>query len=200
MRPSHLLPGLPAGHWPGRRDLLAGAAVVILLGLLAAGSLHRARLGAPAPETAADPALALTWQDLRPEAERRVAIPSGPIDHPRLVAARLSGRLPGAGGSARTMAAFDGRTVRLTGWAMPLGDGGSAGQFLLVPYFGACAHVPPPPVNQTILVRTGQPAELTMFAPVEVVGVLRQAARRTHHARAGYVIAAQSAVPHRTDD
>ena len=81
-----------------------------------------------------------------------------------------------------------------------MGDGGSAGQFLLVPYFGACAHVPPPPVNQTILVRTGQPAELTMFAPVEVVGVLRQAARRTHHARAGYVIAAQSAVPHRTDD
>ena len=36
---------------------------------------------------------------------------------------------------------------------MPLkGDNKTVTDFLLVPYFGACVHLPPPPTNQVVLV------------------------------------------------
>lgn len=48
---------------------------------------------------------------------------------------------------------LDGKWVRLPGFIAPLKiQNASVKKFLLVPYFGACIHVPPPPVNQTVLV------------------------------------------------
>jgi len=48
---------------------------------------------------------------------------------------------------------LDGKWVKLPGYIAPLQVKNAAiQQFLLVPYFGACIHVPPPPVNQTVLV------------------------------------------------
>jgi len=46
-----------------------------------------------------------------------------------------------------------GKSVRIPGFAVPLeGDDGFeyVKEFLLVPTFGACIHVPPPPPNQVI--------------------------------------------------
>ena len=46
-----------------------------------------------------------------------------------------------------------GKSVKIPGFAVPLeGDGGFeyVKEFLLVPTFGACIHVPPPPPNQVI--------------------------------------------------
>jgi hypothetical protein len=41
---------------------------------------------------------------------------------------------------------FDGQLVRIPGFVVPLeSDGKTISEFLLVPYFGACVHVPPPP-------------------------------------------------------
>ena len=49
--------------------------------------------------------------------------------------------------------ALEGEKVRMTGFVAPLTyDGDIVTEFLLVPYFGACIHVPPPPANQTVLV------------------------------------------------
>ena len=67
---------------------------------------------------------------------------------------------------------LDGRQVRLPGYVLPLEfDGDKVTEFLLVPYVGACIHVPPPPPNQMVHVR---PAEAFvsegMFAPVWVEG------------------------------
>lgn len=195
-------PARPEG-WgrPRRRDLLAGLAVLALLALLAAGSLHSARHdGTPKAEVGAEAgaeAVVLDWSALRPPAERDLELPRGEVDHAWLMARRLSGRPLTMPGSGQTIAAHDGRRVRLSGYAMPADGGGTAdaGRFLLVPYFGACAHVPPPPINQTVLVRTGAAAAPPMFSPVEVVGLLRRAARRTHLDRAGYVIEAEAAAP-----
>jgi hypothetical protein len=50
--------------------------------------------------------------------------------------------------------ALNNKMVKLTGFLVTLeGDGKPVSEFLLVPFFGACIHVPPPS-NQIVLVRT----------------------------------------------
>jgi len=53
---------------------------------------------------------------------------------------------------------LDGAAVKLPGYLVPL-DESKAGitEFLLVPYFGACVHSPPPPANQIVLVQPAKP-------------------------------------------
>src|SRR5690606_42145125 len=75
---------------------------------------------------------------------------------------------------APVVQAMNGRRIRLPGFVVPLeGDGKTVREFLLVPYFGACIHVPPPPANQLIHVMPDQPipGEWNMV-PVWVSGVL----------------------------
>ena len=51
--------------------------------------------------------------------------------------------------------AMNGKKVMLGGYVAPLevdNEDGMVKEFLLVPYFGACIHVPPPPLNQVLLV------------------------------------------------
>lgn len=53
--------------------------------------------------------------------------------------------------------ALDGKTLSLAGYIAPLDiRNGLVHSFLLVPYFGACIHVPAPPPNQTVYVTTAQ--------------------------------------------
>jgi uncharacterized protein len=53
---------------------------------------------------------------------------------------------------------LDGERVRIPGFVVPLeGDGNKIYEFLLVPYFGACIHVPPPPANQLVHVMPDEP-------------------------------------------
>jgi hypothetical protein len=67
---------------------------------------------------------------------------------------------------------LDGQLVRLAGYALPLENSQSGvKEFLLVPYVGACIHVPPPPPNQIVLVSLGKAFELKdYFTPVWVTG------------------------------
>jgi hypothetical protein len=48
--------------------------------------------------------------------------------------------------------ALDGQQVKLPGYIVPLevSEEGRTTEFLLVPYYGACIHVPPPPSNQIV--------------------------------------------------
>ena len=64
-------------------------------------------------------------------------------------------------------------------------------EFLLVPYFGACIHVPPPPVNQTIMVNLQDGEGLTIdesWGAVWVTGTLTVDGAETDLATAGYSI------------
>jgi len=56
--------------------------------------------------------------------------------------------------STSVVPAMDGQAIRLAGFIVPLefNEQKLVKQFFLVPYFGACIHVPPPPPNQIILV------------------------------------------------
>lgn len=53
---------------------------------------------------------------------------------------------------------LQGERIRIAGFMVPLErKGDRITEFLLVPYFGACIHVPPPPANQIIHVITRKP-------------------------------------------
>ena len=68
--------------------------------------------------------------------------------------------------------ALDGEIVRLPGYALPLeGDADGVLEFLLVPYVGACIHVPPPPPNQIVHAALAEPYRLEgLFEPVWITG------------------------------
>lgn len=72
---------------------------------------------------------------------------------------------------------LDGKKIKIPGFVVPLEENQTAvSEFLLVPYFGACIHVPPPPANQIIHVITAKPVRnLHMMDTVWVAGELKTA-------------------------
>jgi uncharacterized protein len=93
----------------------------------------------------------------------------------------------------RVVRRYSGRRVAIDGYVVPLDfDGTRVATFLLVPYVGACIHVPPPPPNQIIYVTSteGADAPADLFAPVRVTGVLAAEGTATELAEVGYRLAA----------
>ena len=84
--------------------------------------------------------------------------------------------------------AMQGRLVRLPGYVVPLEEGRDGlREFLLVPYFGACIHTPPPPANQIIHVRLDKPSRLAKsMDAVWLTGELRTERARTDMGQSGY--------------
>jgi hypothetical protein len=118
-------------------------------------------------------------------------------DDPR--AERLAEQLRKAWESAPVVESLNNKVVKLSGYLVTLeGDGKAVSEFLLVPYFGACIHVPPPPSNQVVLVRTGvKPFKAKhLFDTVSVTGRLRTEQARNELASASYVIEATHVEPH----
>jgi hypothetical protein len=87
--------------------------------------------------------------------------------------------------------------VRIPGFIVPieyLGSGVSA--FILVPFVGACIHVPPPPANQLVLVTTPEPFEsLGLYEAVNVMGIFGTASTLTQLADIAYALSAEKIVP-----
>lgn len=89
---------------------------------------------------------------------------------------------------APVVEAMGGRRIRIPGFVVPLEtDGKTIREFLLVPYFGACVHVPPPPANQLIHVVPDKPVPAKWnMAPVWVNGVLAVSRFESGLGNAGY--------------
>lgn len=87
---------------------------------------------------------------------------------------------------------YNGSRVRLDGFMLPLEfDSSGVTSFLLVPYVGACIHVPPPPPNQLVFVRTDSPYESNdLFAAISVTGILNTESVSTDFADTGYTLQA----------
>lgn len=85
---------------------------------------------------------------------------------------------------------LDGVNVRIAGFIAPLSfDGTRVSEFLLVPYVGACIHVPPPPSNQILDVADFQGYQPEgLLYPVWVTGRLRAVPLETDLASVGYRI------------
>ncbi len=74
--------------------------------------------------------------------------------------------------------ALDKKMVAVPGFMVPLeDDADQVTEFLLVPFAGACIHVPPPPPNQMIYVKLthNQKAKMSFTEPIMVTGQLHVA-------------------------
>lgn len=91
---------------------------------------------------------------------------------------------------ARIRTDLDGQTVRIPGYITPVGfDDTRVTEFLLVPFLGACIHVPPPPANQIVYVTGAEDVSMDgMWEPIWVTGVLRANPVATVLADVGYRI------------
>lgn len=106
-------------------------------------------------------------------------------------------RQPGGGTPPAVVTELNGKHVQIGGYVVPLDfEATSVKEFLLVPFVGACIHVPPPPSNQIIYVKSAEGFEITgAFDPVTVTGTLKTETAFTGLADAGYSIEAQQVEP-----
>jgi hypothetical protein len=87
---------------------------------------------------------------------------------------------------------LDQKEVKISGFILPLAfNGTKVTQFLLVPFVGACIHVPPPPANQLVLVDMPQGYSTTgLWEPITVTGTLSVSGISTELAQVGYALKA----------
>jgi hypothetical protein len=106
-------------------------------------------------------------------------------------------RQPGGDRPPAVVAELNGKKVRIGGYVVPLDfEQTSVREFLLVPFVGACIHVPPPPTNQIIYVKAAEAFEIGgAFDPVSVVGTIKTETAFTGLADAGYRIEADTVEP-----
>ncbi len=94
-------------------------------------------------------------------------------------------------GTFNTVPELNGTRIRLPGYTVPFEYGANVEitEFLLVPYYGACLHAPPPPPNQTVFVTTETPIRLRDLAQaVWVEGTLYAQIQESDLADAAYTI------------
>ena len=88
-----------------------------------------------------------------------------------------------------------GKLVKILGYVAPLDflGGDELAEFLLVPYFGACIHVPPPPANQIIYVTLAKPrGGIQVMDTVWVYGRLQIEKTENDLADSGYSMKADA--------
>jgi hypothetical protein len=93
---------------------------------------------------------------------------------------------------------LNGAAIRIPGYVVPLETvRGALKEFLLVPYFGACIHVPPPPSNQVILVRPDKlVAGFRTMDTVWVKGTLHAIRQESFAGTSGYTVDAVAVEPY----
>jgi len=92
---------------------------------------------------------------------------------------------------------WNGEIVRIPGFIVPIDYSGTGvTAFILVPFVGACVHVPPPPANQLVFVTTEKPYETAgLFEAVNVIGMFGTAATNTQLAEIAYALSADHIEP-----
>ncbi|MFQ3172340.1 MAG: hypothetical protein ACI9DG_002381 [Oleispira sp.] len=101
--------------------------------------------------------------------------------------------------STRVVAKFNNQLVRIPGFVVPLefDDEQTITQFFLVPYFGACIHMPPPPPNQLIYVSYPEGLKLeALYDPFWVTGLLKTSLVENETAISAYAIDVNSIMPY----
>ena len=87
---------------------------------------------------------------------------------------------------------LDGSYIKMPGFVIPF-DISAKGvtEFMLVPYTGACIHMPPPPANQLVMVnaKTPWPSD-DLWDPIWVIGMMRTRLQSTDLGQTGYAIVA----------
>ena len=184
-------------HTTRLRLVTLSALLVVSLCSAVAQSVTPPPVGTPAPVVKPGPtapagaARELDWDELLPQDVR----------------ARFSGGPPppthdtwGEGGLAAQQMmdfsinkALDGALIKIPGFIVPLdvGKDGLVTDFFLVPYFGACIHVPPPPPNQIVHVRISKGIALdSIYEAYWITGRMKVVNKSTRLGAAAYQLAA----------
>ncbi len=136
--------------------------------------------------------LEIFWEDLVPEGHVAVDTRNSSSSHEGSEQNWVQPNL-----DAPVVQKYNGKTVSLPGFVVPLeGDNESITEFLLVPYFGACIHVPPPPPNQIVHVtmKNGVPID-SLYDAIVVTGVMQADSWSGEIAKTGYKIAGVGVAP-----
>jgi hypothetical protein len=160
----------------------------------------------PSPAAPAEKAGEIAWDDLLPKnwdplsSVKGLKLDTLEDSDPRAIAAME--KLRAAWDDAPANPDIAGKAIRIPGFMVPLEYGQETlTEFLLVPYFGACIHVPPPPANQVIHVLPGTPARMqTYMDAVWVEGVIELTSSKTGMGNASYRIRAARVRPFTIED
>lgn len=142
-------------------------------------ALLAALLALPALPAMAVEYKTIDWDVLIPEGEK--LLPPPQVSHD----GNLASVPQPVGGVNKKL---DNQEVRIPGFVVPLeGDAKKITAFLLVPYFGACIHVPPPPTNQVVYVSypKGAPVD-DLWDAIWVKGKMRTVSSSHEMATASY--------------
>jgi len=140
---------------------------------------------------AADKARKVNWDDLRPQIDMKEIKPLDANGDGAVTDEEMSNAPESSSVSDATVPELNGKLVRIPAFIVPLdGNAEELTELLLVPYFGACMHVPPPPPNQIIHVKPEgkgiEIGELDLYEPVYAVGVLKTESLDHEIAQIGY--------------
>lgn len=157
----------------------------------------------------------MEWTDLMPPEELKKMEEMPPVDHGNLstfeegpvdplsqeaanaVAQAMDPEWQALLNSTNVRPELDGALIRIPGFIVPLefNDKKEATEFFLVPYMGACVHVPPPPPNQIIHVKPAKPLKMNrMWEPYWVVGKLRTQLIENDIAQSAYSMQADKVI------
>ncbi len=133
-------------------------------------------LGASSPLWAAPQPVTVNWQTLQ---TLDFTIPQ---ERQKTAALQLAGKL-----------------VSIPGFMVPLEDDlEQVTEFLLVPYAGACIHVPPPPPNQIVYVKMDKSTKVhvTFTDPILVTGILKISTVQSPYGAVSYDLSGESITPY----
>lgn len=137
----------------------------------------------PALALAAPAARVIDWIDMiPPEDLKTLEQLAGTIDH-------SGGAAEAVFTSEKTVAKMDGVSGKLPGYIVPIttDDRNRIVELFLVPYFGACIHIPPPPPNQLVYIKPKTPLAMTeIWDAYYAVGTLRVSKTKNKMATAAY--------------
>lgn len=153
----------------------------------------------------ASAARTLSWEELVPKDWDPMALfrdkPTALIREGSAAELELMREMREVWDKAPTRAELKGQRVRLPGYVVPLDMVGDKLQdFLLVPYFGACIHSPPPPANQIVHITLKRPQAMRTMDVVWVTGVIDIERQDTGMGVSGYAMRADAVEPYRTPE
>jgi hypothetical protein len=183
---------------------LAGSCVFLALGLYAADKQDY-KVGDRLPQKPAQGSAGykeMTWDGLMPAdwnpAKDFQALDLANLSDSDPRAVKALEQLRAALDNAPVVAELNGARIRIAGFTVPLESArGQISEFLLVPYFGACIHTPPPPANQIIHVKPLKPYKSDQaIEAVWVSGPIETVRSETGLGNAGYRMRAEVIAPY----
>ncbi len=172
---------------------IAIATITIACGLAVTDAAAQTTTPAPARTAKWDELLPKDWDPLKQFRDKSGAVREGSTREMEMME-----ELRKAWDNAPTRPELNGSRLRLPGYVVPL-DSSAAGlkEFLLVPYFGACIHSPPPPANQIVYVKLAKPAPIKTMDAVWVSGTLSTGRSDSPMGVSGYGMAGDLIEPYR---